>query len=550
VIPQSGVSVAAGRIAIDIRRFPWIRRLAADYAFDYGRVSEFYAGDPADPGAWRAVIDRVQRHPRRRTEVADLLQAQQRRRGAPPEAVAAADRLRDPRAVAIVTGQQAGLFGGPLFTLLKALTAIRIAERIEAEHHVPVVPIFWVEGEDHDWDEVKSCGILDSEDAHKTIDIGNPPGAHEGPVARVCLDDSATRALDELEATLRPTDFTREILDTLRAAYRVGAGMADAFGQCLEAVLGPRGLVVYDASDRAAKPLVADIFIREVEHAGETSRLAREAGARLQECGYHAQATPHEGSLALFHLNAGREPIQVEGDLFVAGNQRESKEQLIARVRQSPEEFSPNVLLRPLVQDTLFPTVCYVAGPNELAYLGQLGGVYRAFDIPLPLMQQRATATVVDSNAMRFLMRHELPLEALRAQDEAALNQLLEAQLPPTVEASLDDAMRVVDERMTTLASEVQQIDATLEGATRSVLGRMQDDLKKLHAKIIHAAKRKDETLRRQFHHAQAQAFPGGHPQEREIAFVYFLNKYGSALVDRLSDELPLDMGQHWVVTI
>jgi uncharacterized protein YllA (UPF0747 family) len=110
--------------------------------------------------------------------------------------------------------------------------------------------------------------------------------------------------------------------------------------------------------------------------------------------------------------------------------------------------------------------------------------------------------------------------------------------------------MRVVHERMTTLASEVQQIDTTLEGATRSVLGRMQDDLKKLHAKIIHAAKRKDETLRRQFQHARAQAFPGGHPQEREIAFIYFLNKYGPALIDRLSDELPLEMGQHWVITV
>jgi bacillithiol biosynthesis cysteine-adding enzyme BshC len=550
VIPQSGLSAATARLPIDVRRFPWIRRLAADYAFDFSRVAPFYAGDPSDPDAWRDAIARTQRYPRQREAVASLLQAQQRRRGAPPEALAAAEQLRDPRAVAIVTGQQAGLFGGPLFTLLKAVTAIRLAERVRTEHHVPAVPIFWIDAEDHDWDEVKACGILDEELSARSVAIGNPPGAHEGPVARVKLDESVSSAADALEAVLPRTEFTTDVLDTLRQAYKPGTGMADAFGQWLESVLGPRGLVVYDASDPAAKPLVADVFAREIEHAGETSRLATETGEALQAGGYHAQATPHDGSVALFQLNGGRESIRVQDGQFIVGDRTESKAALLERVRATPEHFSPNVLLRPLVQDTLFPSICYVAGPNELAYLGQLGRVYDAFGIPMPLMYQRATATLLDSNAMRFLTRHEFPLESLRAQDEASLNELLESQLPPSVEASLQDALQAIDERMATLAREVPQIDPTLEGATRSTLTRMQDDLKKLHAKIIQAAKRKDETLRRQFKHAQAQAFPSGHPQEREVGFVYFLNKYGPALVDRLTDDLPIDMGTHWVLTI
>ena len=223
---------------------------------------------------------------------------------------------------------------------------------------------------------------------------------------------------------------------------------------------------------------------------------------------------------------------------------------LLERARTAPEEFSPNVLLRPIVQDTLFPTVCYVAGPNELLYLGQLRGVYDAFSTPMPLIQQRATATLVDSNAMRFLTRYDVALESLRAQDDAVLNAVLEAQLPPSVEASLDEALRTIEQRMERLAKEVVQIDPTLEGAARSTLSRMQDELKKLHGKIIQAAKRKNETLRRQYHHAKAQAFPGGHPEERQVGCVYFLNKYGPTLVDRLVDELPTDMGVHWVVTI
>ena len=538
------------RLPIDIRRFPWIRRLAADYASEYERLGEFFAGNPAEPSSWRDAIGRTQRHARNRSAIADIVQAQQRRRGAPPAAMAAAGQLRDPETVAVVTGQQAGLFGGPLFTLLKAVTAIRLAERLREEHGVPAVAIFWIDAEDHDWEEVKACAVFDAELNVRELSAGDPPGARHQPVARVPLDDSIAAAVNGLEAALHGTEFSPQLLEAVRHAYRPGTGMADAFGIFLEAALGPRGLIAYDAADPAAKPLVAHVFAREVERAGETSRLATETGERLQARGYHAQVAPHHDSLSLFHLNDGREPIRRTAPGFSVGERMESAAALLARVRQQPEAFSPNVLLRPIVQDTLFPTVCYVAGPNELAYLAQLGRVYDAFGVPMPLVQQRASATIVDSNAMRFLTRHEFPLEALRAQDEAALNALLESQLPPSVEASLQDAVRAVEERLQQVAAEVAQLDATLEGAARSTLSRMQDDVKKLHGKVIQAAKRKHETLRRQFHHAQAQAFPGGHPQERTIGCVYFLNKYGPTLVDRLSDELPLDMGTHWVVTI
>ena len=546
---HGGDLAASGRLPVDIRRFRWINRLAADYAFDYPRVAEFFAGNPADPAEWRGAIARAAGHARQRSAIVDVLQAQQRRRGASAESIAAAAALGDPRSVAIVTGQQAGLFGGPLFTLLKALTAIQLAERVRSEHQVPAVAVFWVDAEDHDWDEVKGCGILDRELAPRTVSTGNPPGAGAGPVARVRLDAAIDAALTELEAALPATEFTASLFADLRRSYCQGAGMADAFSQWLERVFASRGLVVFDASDPAAKPLVANVFTREIEH-GLTGRLASETGAALTACDYHAQVTPQDGSLALFHMGSDREPIRVTSDGFQVGDRAHSKASLLEYVSQHPAEFSPNVLLRPLVQDTLFPTACYVAGPSELAYLGQLRRVYEAFSIPMPLIQQRATATIVDSNAMRFLSRQDVRVETLRAQDEAALNELLVAQLPPSVDASLQEAMRAIEQRMEILAREVPQIDATLEGATRSTLGRMQDDLKKLQAKIVQAAKRKDETLRRQFRHAQAQVFPGGHSQERQVGFVYFLNRYGPGLVDRLNEALPLEMGTHWVITI
>jgi len=550
VPPQTELSGTTTRFPIEIRRFPWIKRLAGDYAFEYERVADFFAGDPADESAWRDAITRAQRHPRQRDAVADLVLAQQRRRSASPNALAAAERLRQPETVAIVTGQQAGLFGGPLFTLLKALTVLRLAERTAAEHGVPAVAIFWVDAEDHDWDEVKACGVLDAELNQVRIALDDPPAAGEGPVAGVRLNDSASAAAAMLASTLPATEFSPALLEAVRLAYTPGTGMAEAFGTWLESLLGPRGLVVFDSSDPAAKPLVSTLFAREIEHAGETSRLAAAAGAALTARGYHAQVTPQMDHAALFHLGAGRESIRVEDGRLLVGTSVSTKEAMLERVRTRPAEFSPNVLLRPVVQDALFPTCCFVAGPNELGYLAQLRDIYAAFGVPMPLIHQRASATILDANTMRFLARHELPLESLRAQDEGELNRLLKAQIPPEVDASIEEAARVVAERMDALATAVSRLDATLDAAARSTLGRMQDDLKKLQGKIIQAVKRKDETLRRQFTHAQAQAFPGGHPQERDVGFVYFLNKYGDGLIDRLREEVPLDQGRHWVITI
>lgn len=544
------IASTAQRLPVDIRQFSWIRPFAADYAFDFAKVAPFFAGNPAEPAAWTDTIARAQSYRRAPAELARLIAAQQERRGAPAEARRAAAQLADARTVVVITGQQAGLFGGPLFTLLKALTAMKLAAQVSREHGTTVVPVFWIDAEDHDWAEVRSCTVLDAELNPHTVTLNEIEGAGEVPIARLTLSSAIERTLASLSDALPESEFRSTILDDLRAAYQPGLGMADAFGRWVERVLGPHGLVVYDSSDAAFKPLVRDLFVREIENPGVTASIAAKAGQELVARGYHSQVTPADGAISLFHLNEGRDAIRVSNGRASIGDREVALAELAQMARQTPEQFSPNVLTRPLVQDTIFPTICYVAGPNELAYLGQLRGVYDHFGVPMPLMYQRATATLVDSATIRFLAKYELPLTSLRAHDDATLNQLLQDQLPPSVEQALAAAGTVIGERMDGLAVAVPQIDPTLEGAVRSTLGRMQQDLRSLHNKVIQAAKRRDETLRRQFQHARALTFPHGHPQERELGFVSFLNRYGPALVERLLDDVPLDMGTHWVLAI
>ncbi len=538
------------RIPVDVRRFPWIRRLAADYAYDFRSVAPFFSGDPADRSAWADAIARTQVHDRRRTDIATVIARQQERRGAPAPARKAGTLLADRQTVAVVTGQQAGLFGGPLFTLFKALTAIKLAEQVSRDHKVPAVAVFWIDAEDHDWEEVRSCTVFDGGLMPRSVALPARPGVEPSPVATIALDHSILEALDEIEQALPPTEFRASIIDALRRAYAPGVGMADAFGRWMEEVLGNRGLIVYDSSDAASKPIVGDVFARELSHPGHTVKLAALAGSDLTARGYHAQVHAQDDSLALFYLDGGRRAIRQQDGRFVVGDHHYLAPALVAQAAEQPAGFSPNVLLRPIVQDTIFPTICYVAGPNELAYLGQLRGVYQHFGVPMPLFYPRATATILDSAALRFLTKYKLPLEALQAQDEAALNELLKTQIPPAVEESFVEAEHAIEAQMAHLVAAMPALDPTLEGAARSTLERMLRDLQTLHGKMIQAAKRRDETLRRQFIHARALAFPGGHAQERTIGFLSFLNHYGPALVDRLDEELPLDLGHHWIVTI
>ena len=538
---------------MDVRRFPWIRRLAADYAYDFRAVASFFSGDPSDRAAWADAIARTQAHDRRRGEMAAVIAAQQQRREAPARARDAGRLLADARTVAVVTGQQAGLFGGPLFTLLKALTALKLAEQVSRDHQVPAVAVFWIDAEDHDWEEVRSCTVFDETLTPRTVSLPARPGAEPAPVATVRLDDSIVDVLSEIARILPPTEFRTSILAGLRRAYTPGVGMAEAFGRWMEQVLGERGLVVFDSSDPASKPLVGEVFARELSMPGQTVKLAALAGSDLTARGYHAQVHAQDDSLALFHLNqddGSRRAIRQQDGRFLVGDQQYPAAALVTQATERPAGFSPNVLLRPIVQDTLFPTICYVAGPNELAYLGQLRGVYAHFGVPMPLFYPRATATILDSAALRFLTKYKLSLEALQAQDEAALNELLKTQIPPVVDEAFTEAAQAIDGQMTRLIEIMPALDPTLEGAARSTLERMQRDLQTLHGKMIQAAKRRDETLRRQFIHARALAFPGGHAQERTIGFVSFLNQYGPVLVDRLDEELPLDLGRHWIVTI
>lgn len=539
------------RQSIDVTAFPWTRPLIATYFRNFPALASFYAGNPFDPAAWPDAIARVRRAPRDRAALGAVLDAQLARRGAPPEALAAARTLAGTDAVAIVTGQQAGVFGGPLYALLKAITAIQIARRVSAEQRTPVVPVFWVEAEDHDWAEVRTARVLDKDFAVHDITLPDPPGAGVLPVASLVLDDRIGDALRALESALPPSEFTAEVIAALTRRYRPGAGVATAFAGWMDDLLGRHGLVVFEAADPAAKPMVADLFREELRNPARAAGLAREAGESLRALGHAPQVDATDGTTPLFYLDGqSRRAIRQQDGQLVAGSATFSPADLEREASAHPDRFSPNVLLRPVVQDRLFPTIAYVAGPNELSYLAQVRGLYQALGVEPPLICTRASATLLDAASAKFLERAQLSIDALQTPDDAQLNALLERLLPPEIDQGLDRLQRDAAAGLDTIKTAVASVDPTLAGAVDTTRDRLQDTIKTLHSKIVAAAKRKDETLRRQYHRTQALAFPGGQLQERVLNLAFFANRYGLTVADRLLEALPEQPDQHYVLVL
>ena len=352
---------------------------------------------------------------------------------------------------------------------------------------VPAVPIFWIEPRTTTGTRSQACGVLDA-DLTWRARAGRPAG-------RACDRRGAgapgrlTRGASPSSTTLLPqTEFTPALLELCAQAYQPGAGMADAFGRWLESTCSAARAWWCSTARPGGQAARSPIFARELAHPVTTRDWRTAAGAALEARGYHAQVTPQDEAVALFHSTAAARRSGSAGRLH-RRRRAETARSLLARGAPASRAVQPERAAASARAGHVFPTVCYVAGP-ERARLPRSAERRVRFGVPMPLIQQRATATILDSNAMRFLTRHELPFESLRAQDEAALNQLLEAQLPPPSRRR-SRTRRDASTNGWAAGQAVAQVDPTLEGAARSTLARMQDDLKKLHAKVIQAAKRR-----------------------------------------------------------
>ncbi len=543
------------------RRLPFDRlgtfpKLFATYCADYPALAGYYAGAFDDAAARAEAARRAAEHPRERDALADALLKQNEAWDVDAATRANIEVLRGPEAVAVVTGQQVGFLGGPLFTPLKTITTLQLAERLAEETGRPVVPVFWLEGEDHDFEEVARATVLRrNEPVALRYDAGPAPArGNRGPLGRLALTDAITDVIDRLDEALPPTDFKPALMEHVRAAYRPGATLLDAFARLLRRLFPESGLVFISPNDRHVKRLAAPLFRREIEQPTASTEHVRTRGEALKQ-DYHAQL--HARATNLFLLEKeGRLPLDYDPDseggaFHLRGTERTCTEgALLGLLEEAPERFSPNVVLRPLMQDALLPTAAYVAGPGEISYFAQLGGVYDWAGVPMPVLHPRASATLVEGKVEKVLEKYDLDVPDLEGDLDRLFQRVVLREMEVDVEAVFQEASRQIHEAVNALKPEVERVDRTLGKTTEAARAALSGEMGRLKGRVVRAEKRGQDAVRAQLDKARANLFPGGALQERRLSALYFLNKYSPALLGELRQALSLDTTAHQVIRL
>ncbi len=533
----------------DMQQFP---ALFTDYCTNYDAVADFYAGDFRAPEDRAAAVDQAASYERDRDTLAGVLLEQNQRWGLPDAVRANIEALRVPDTVAVVTGQQVGLLTGPLYTIYKTITALQLADQLADETGRTVVPVFWMAGEDHDVEEVAHTHLLQHNDlVELAYEAPADAGENVGAVGRLQLTEQIEAVLAELDATLPPSDFKPGLMEQVRTAYQPGTTLGDAFGQLLRALFPDTGLVLMSSDDARLKQLAAPLFRRELtDYAEAYGRI--KATSDVLERDYHAQV--HARPTNLFLLEASsRLPIdaQSDGTFILRGTERTFTEaELLDRLDAHPEQFSPNVVLRPLMQDRVLPTAAYVAGPGETSYFAQYRGVYDWAEIPMPIIYPRASVSLVESKVEKVLDKFDLSVADLVEGVDSLFQRIVVDAMAVDVDSVFEDAARSLHQAINELKPAVESVDATLGRSAEATRAALMKEMESFKSRVVRAEKNNQEEVRAQIEKAHANLVPGGTLQERVVSVLYFLNKYSPELLAELRAALSVNTTEHQVVTL
>ncbi|MXW70597.1 MAG: bacillithiol biosynthesis BshC [Acidobacteria bacterium] len=434
--------------------------------------------------------------------------------GADPAVLASAERLRDPQTLAVVTGQQPGLFGGPLYSLIKAMSAVAAARGLEARTGQPVVPVFWIEGDDHDFEEIRGAWLLDRSGSPQALRY-EPEDEHVGlPAFRRVLDDSILDLHGQLPDILPETEYTEGLLLAARDCYAPGRSLSEAFGRLLLHLTRGSGLVVMDPTRPELKRLAFPVYEAAVRHEAAGRRQIAARTREIEAMGFHGQAAAEGYGVFCTGPTGVRARVRTDA----AGDPPEGV------LDGCVERLSAAVLLRPLVQDFLLPTAIYVGGPSEIAYHAQMGDLYGLHGISRPFVIPRHQVAILTKSQLRVLDQDGIGFDELSAGDEAALNR---RAADPAAQAAFAQANEVMDSSLEAVEQAAGAVDQSLTAAVRRARGKVHAILADLEAKSVRAAKRRDEERRQRFLRARNALFPGGAPQERRLSPLVFANRYG-----------------------
>jgi bacillithiol biosynthesis cysteine-adding enzyme BshC len=531
---------------------PHTTRLFTDFLSYAPTVQPFYPQSPNLTDWLTTEAKNFSYDSSRREQISGILERQNKAWEASDKTLANIDRLRK-GAAAIVTGQQVGLFGGPMFTIYKALTAIKLAEEA-TRAGIDAVPIFWLATYDHDLAEVNHVSIPGSDGTLQVLTTSSH-SVEDAPVSAVLLGDEILPVMEQAAALLGETEATT----ALRESYRPGETLGSAFARLFVKLFADWGVIVLDASDAELHRIAEPIYRAAVERAPELEEALLGRGAALEGAGYHQQVKVTSASVLLFTLqNGARTPIQRRGNgadqEFIIGSgssaEKITRQELLDRISVAPEKFSPNVLLRPTVEDYLLPTLAYTGGAAEVAYFAQAGVVYEQLLGRVTPIIPRYSATIVEPKMQRLLEKYGIAVKDTFTAPETLRQQLAAHSLPGDLQAAFDSTKQTFESSFAAIKQKLAALDRTLVDAADTAGSKMQYQLDRLYQQAARSESQKSELVTRHADTLSQALYPDKGLQERTFGAAYFLARYGGDLLHQLCESIQPDCHDHQILEV
>lgn len=534
-------------MVIPTNKLPNISSLVYDYFYEYDKVSEFFTGNFRDQTAYSLQTEKVRSRDLPREQLAALLKEQNLSYGCGAQTVGNIKKFIQDEACAVVTGQQVGLFSGPLYTIFKALTAIKLTESLNQNSLGCFVPVFWLASNDHDFAEINHITLLDKENRIEDIKYQGHSASLKTPVSKVVLSAEISNCIQQLKDLTHDSEFKPEILSQLGAAYQAGRSFVEAFAQWMTRLFKSYGLIFIDAAHPDLKDLGKDVFYTEIAQNSPSTQCALETSRKLTQKNYSTQIQLHEGILNLFLAEDERNSIQFRDDDYsIKGRpQTFKKDELLQLLEKQPHKFSPNVLLRPLYQDTLLPTVAYVGGLSEVAYFAQMKEVYERFNLPMPIIYPRKSLTLIEKKVDKALKLYSLKVQDIWQNADVKINEIAKEKIPQSLDKAFQTTVSHLDKDLTDLKQETLAFEPTLEKSVDLTIGKIHHQISLLEKKILKASKKQNTIITQRIHLAKSSLYPNKRLQERVFNITPFLIKYGFTLMDRLYQAVDIKHHDH-----
>lgn len=548
---QAGLRVET--LAFD--QVPGQSKLFLDYLHDPTALRQFY------PEAVRSHFDLPARKDRvlaayktDRHRLCTALERTNRRWGASEATVRNINLLAAADCLAVVTGQQAGLFGGPLYTIYKALSAVKLAECLTLRG-VNAVPVFWVATEDHDFAEVSAAQFINRDCALEKVTVSADIHTEGVPVGQVKLDGSMATVVDSLLKLLPANEFSADLENLLRDSYATNQGYGDAFARLMGALTAKYGLIFLDPLDAELKDLAAPMYASAAKQAPEIASAIANRSRELEQAGYHAQVTAFENSFPLFlhdengarHALSRNDHGKYQPKASAAAGEY-SADELADWALREPQRFSPNVTLRAVVQDFLLPTIAYYGGAAEIAYFAQTSEVYRLLDRPVTPILHRASITLVERHTWRTLERYGVTLKDFFGGYDQVVAAIVNQHLGKETADAFDHTTETFSRELDALQQKLRQVDPTLADALDKGRRKINYQIDGLRTRFQRAQISRDEALQRQLERAFDLLYPEKNLQERRINIASLLARHGRYVIDWIFDAIELSSNEHEIV--